>query len=927
MIVELQDNVRIYAERGCYCLGVGVFLPNNRSMGRIERQQLREIIDEVLPWVEQANSLLEHRAEVDKCARHAVEVLRRAVVDIRCDDEVQWRVLPFIARDTQFLTDVAQKSNQPEVTTDEHWALDRIAREGSEALDDVRFVVGARRFFSRGKQRAAGKAAANSLTQLHSWGIAKDAPQLLERLDQRVETVPDVSPAEALDDWVGLRYALADLGAPPETVPRAVVADLPSALQAIDRATKEERLSRSQAVAAGNEMRHLEVRKLLFEMPVERLRDVTRDRLRTAPLTDRGINTVQAVLSPCWNLEHVPGLGPTTATQIRGAAQTVRQMLYDDMPVRLQVENPTKEATELLRLLGAWDSARKITNATEDLDRAAALMPLESALSSTASHIAVFPVNSEVSGFLEAVELVGRRAQTFHESEASRLTLDPWEDFLARPSDYFAMLSELDLMPENEEKTQGDLPSEVVEAVRSLELNTQYLSASLRGYQSFGARFALVQRKVIIGDEMGLGKTVEALAVLAHLRAEGSHHSLVVCPASLVTNWVREIQSKSHLQPHRVHGRDLFSALTNWLRNGGVAVTTFEALSYIDVAFSRPELFSMPQPLEDLGCVVVDEAHFIKNPEAQRSQRSASFIRRAEHAVLLTGTPMENRIDEFRNLVGYLRPDLVVDSNELTPHRFHRQVAPAYLRRNQEDVLMELPDLIEVDDWLPMSPQDESSYRRAVASGNFMAMRQAAMSSGEKSEKLQRLLEIVEEAGANGHRVIVFSHFRDTLDKVASALPSNVFGPLTGSVPAAARQVLVDNFSKAAEGAVLVAQIIAGGVGLNIQAASVVVICEPQLKPTSEWQAIARAHRMGQLDTVQVHRLLSEASIDERIVDMLARKRALFEEFARVSVTAESAPEAFDVSEAHLARDIIAAERERIFGKQSINAPGKGVDA
>ena len=86
------------------------------------------------------------------------------------------------------------------------------------------------------------------------------------------------------------------------------------------------------------------------------------------------------------------------------------------------------------------------------------------------------------------------------------------------------MLSELGFLTEDEQKTHGDLPDDIVEAVRKLELDTEYLSASLRGYQGFGARFALVQRKVIIGDEMGLGKTVEALAVLAHLRSKGAHH-------------------------------------------------------------------------------------------------------------------------------------------------------------------------------------------------------------------------------------------------------------------------------------------------------------------------------------------------------------------------------------------------------------------
>ena len=549
---------------------------------------------------------------------------------------------------------------------------------------------------------------------------------------------------------------------------------------------------------------------------------------------------------------------------------------------------------------------RAAKGATTDLALKDAFTPLAHTLDNEVTHLLVIAGDRPITEFPDAAQRVVRLSRQLSGAGSATGSADPWDDFLDRPADYFALLAELGFITEDEQKTHGDLSDDIIEAVRNLELDTEHLSASLRGYQSFGARFALVQRKVIIGDEMGLGKTVEALAALAHLRAKGSHHFLVICPAAVVTNWIREIQSKSRLRPHRVHGPGRETAARNWVRTGGVAVTTFETLHW----FERHIL-----ALDDLGCVVVDEAHYIKNPAAQRSQRASAIIGLTDRAILLTGTPLENRIDEFRALVGYLRPDLVVDANELAPRRFRRQVAPAYLRRNQEDVLTELPELVEVEEWLPMSTADTAAYRDAVAAGNFMAMRQAALSRGHKSQKMQRLIEIVEEAEDNGRRVIVFSHFRDALDQVARSLPGQVFGPLTGSVPAAARQVMVDQFSASGHGAVLVSQIIAGGVGLNIQAASVVVICEPQLKPTTEWQAIARAHRMGQLHSVQVHRLLSEEGVDQRITEILARKRALFEDFARVSDTAGSAPEALDITEAELAREVVAAERERLFSR------------
>ena len=250
---------------------------------------------------------------------------------------------------------------------------------------------------------------------------------------------------------------------------------------------------------------------------------------------------------------------------------------------------------------------------------------------------------------------------------------------------------------------------------------------------------------------------------------------------------------------------DRGAAAEYWRRKGGVAVTTFDSLNWLHQNVSG---------LGELACVVIDEAHYIKNPDAIRTRNSRRLLDSCERAILLTGTPLENRIEEFRNLVGYLRPDLIVDATEIAPRRFRRQVAPAYLRRNQEDVLTELPELVEVEEWLPLTGADASAYREAVSDGNFMAMRQAAMLGGDKSTKVARLVEIVEEAEDNGRRVVVFSYFRDVLDQVAAALPGRVFGPLTGSVAPIKRQEMVDQFSNAGHGAVLVAQIVAGESGL-----------------------------------------------------------------------------------------------------------------
>jgi len=878
-------------------------------MNRDERQQLRALGEELSGWVNLADPIREHRSDIANRAVAAEAALRKAVVEVRHHDEVAWRVMLLRPQDREALHDLAAYQSLPRISTETNETLKRLTGEVAPALRDIQVLLGARRFFSSGSTREKATAAAEFLTKFRAWFVGSGMPnQLNELAGQKPSALGNVTVDQALSERIGLATTMGNLGGSAELLHVSSFADLQQARAKVANAAAEESASRSAAVNAGNEVRRVEAARIVAEMPIERLKEATRDRISTAPLNDAGIKTVLQVIN-AGSLQHLPGIGPTLATRIKGAAQTLWQTTYDEMPARIDIKRRTAEATELLRRLRVWDGVRRNIGGTDDLNLADELGPLSAALTSSVTSAVVFCAPSaSATGLLESIERLRQRARRLSDARQASDSGDPWDDFLTRPADYFALLSELGFITEDDEKTHGDLPDDIIEAVRALELKTEFLSASLRGYQSFGARFGLVQRKVVIGDEMGLGKTVEAIAVLAHLRANGSHHALVICPAAVVTNWVREVSSKSKLAAHRLHGADRGAAAEYWRRKGGVAVTTFDSLNWLHQNVSG---------LNELACVVVDEAHYIKNPDAIRTRNSRRLLDSCDRAILLTGTPLENRIEEFRNLVGYLRPDLIVDATEIAPRRFRRQVAPAYLRRNQEDVLTELPELVEVEEWLPLTGADAAAYRDAVSAGNFMAMRQAAMVGGDKSAKVARLVEIVEEAEDNGRRVVVFSYFRDVLDQVAAALPGRVFGPLTGSVAPIKRQEMVDQFSNAGHGAVLVAQIVAGGVGLNIQSASVVVICEPQLKPTMEWQAVARARRMGQLESVQVHRLLSEEGVDQRIREILARKAALFAEFARISETAESAPEAFDVSEAELAREIIAEERERLFAESA----------
>lgn len=868
-------------------------------MATVPRQLLKQIAADVSAWSLLARALTVDRDRIQVEADRAEFVFQHLSKDVD-DLGVQWKLLALNQELVDSLQALERHSALPKIPQVDAQALSVLSDEAVSACRSVAASYGLRRVFSTRATKVAAEAAASFLVQYHESALRLGLPDRLHKLDHRLRPDTPIALSDALSESVGLVQRIATKNTA-RLWPASTLAGFSDAVKDILQAVDNEVRLRANALAAGEAVRAAETNRLVRDMPVERLKDATRDRLRVSALLEAGITDVLGVLANRSRLTYLPGVGPTTARGMAGAAMTLWQATYDEMPIRLDLSRKADETSNLLRALTAWGDARAFAASGRFVDRVRAVTRAAEAITPEVTHVVVMSGRSSHADLKTFVAEVQDRAGVVRRSASD--SFESWDEFLLRPTEYFRMLQELGFNAEDEEKTHGELPEEVVEAIRSFELDTRRLTESLRGYQHFGARFALVQKKVLIGDEMGLGKTFEALAAIAHLASKGSRHTLVVCPAAVVTNWMREVQSKTDLPAIRLHGIDRTNGFKSWIRGGGVAVTTYETLAW----FER-------QPLGvDLACAIFDEAHYIKNPWSQRASRSRALIDKSERAILLTGTPLENKVEEFRNLIGYLRPDLVRDVDELRPRRFKQQVAPAYLRRNQEDVLSELPDLVEVDEWLEMSDSDEVAYRDAVWSKNFQEMRQSAMLQGEASAKVQRLIEIVEEAKENGRKVLVFSHYRNVLDQVCEVLSGDVIGPLTGAVPAAKRQDMVDQFAQAREGAVLVAQIQAGGVGLNIQAASVVVVCEPQLKPTIEWQAIARAHRMGQPQSVQVHRLLTDPGVDLRVTQILARKAKLFDEFARYSDTADSAPEAVDVSEAELVREVVSAERQRLF--------------
>ncbi len=491
-------------------------------------------------------------------------------------------------------------------------------------------------------------------------------------------------------------------------------------------------------------------------------------------------------------------------------------------------------------------------------------------------------VNSELPGAADKLYTEQCRVMLAEAGEA-------WTEFEKRPAEYYAKLEKfLDTYSAQAQRLGAAaviprkkalkemLPVDLADEVEKFELDTSCLDATLRGYQDFGVKYMLAQEHALVGDEMGLGKTIQAIAAMAHLWAKGAQHFLVICPASVLINWVREIRKFSTLPAYLLHGVDFADELIGWFNHGGIAVTNFEAI---------PKLKAAGELNLRLSLVVVDEAHFVKNPQAKRTANVKEIIDKADRAVFMTGTPLENNVKEMQNLIGMLSSELRGKLSN-NAKQFEKQACAVYLRRIREDVLAELPDKIEKEEWCDLGYEEKRVYRQEVNAGNFMGMRQVSWNVSDitKSSKAMRLQEIAQEAVEDGRKVIVFSFFLNTLQRVKDLFGEAAAGPITGSVPTAERQRIIDEFSSSETQKVLVCQAISGGTGLNIQAASVVVFCEPQIKPSIETQAISRAYRMGQVHDVLVYRLLADNTVDERIMELLAKKQGIFDEYAERSL-------------------------------------------
>jgi superfamily II DNA or RNA helicase len=420
--------------------------------------------------------------------------------------------------------------------------------------------------------------------------------------------------------------------------------------------------------------------------------------------------------------------------------------------------------------------------------------------------------------------------------------------------------------------------------------------AELRSYQENGYRWlkflSQAELGALLADDMGLGKTLQTLCAL-------EPPALVVCPASVLFNWAAEIERfRPQLTVSTYHGagRTLDSS-------ADVTLTTY-AIMRMDVAVLAARKWDT---------VVLDEAQTIKNPDSQVAR--AAYELPARFRVALSGTPVENRLTDLWSLFHFLHPGFlggradfeqryakpIADGDRQAAERLRARIKPFVLRRLKREVARELPPRTDVVLRVTLDDAERALYdsvraatqkdvlEQLAAGGNvlkaleaLLRLRQAAChrallpgQAAPGSSKLEVLLETLEEALDEGHKALVFSQWTSLLDLVEPELTRRGirFTRLDGST--ADRGAVVREFQENDAVPVMLLSLKAGGTGLNLTAADHVFLLDPWWNPAAEDQAADRAHRIGQERPVLVHRLIAQDTVEERILALQEKKRAL----------------------------------------------------
>lgn len=438
----------------------------------------------------------------------------------------------------------------------------------------------------------------------------------------------------------------------------------------------------------------------------------------------------------------------------------------------------------------------------------------------------------------------------------------------------------------------------------------EQLDSQLRIYQKIGVAWMvhLFRQGLsgILADDMGLGKTVQTIALIEACRRDNELPGmpwLVVCPASLVENWIREVK---RFAPSIVIGD---------LRSKSPSVETKTPVdlwigSYHRVARQIEELQQIT-----FGAVIADEAQHVKNPDTRNAE--ALKLLQAERRLMLTGTPLENRMEDLVSLFGFLMPgylkvpgkDYSLDARKAWLAQVPARVAPYILRRTRSQVLQELPERVDQTLFADMTSRQRQLYDRLEAQAGseikawlegeaqgkqrmkvlalLTRLRQASVEprtleaewSQQDSAKAVMFEEIVETALDSGSRLLVFSQFVSVLEiwrqDLAKKGITSCF--LHGGVKNEDRMKEVDRFQNDPQIPVFFLSLKVGGVGLNLTGADKVIVVDPWWNPAVEEQAVARAHRMGQTRSVHSLKMIASGTVEERVLALQQEKQQLLE--------------------------------------------------
>lgn len=445
--------------------------------------------------------------------------------------------------------------------------------------------------------------------------------------------------------------------------------------------------------------------------------------------------------------------------------------------------------------------------------------------------------------------------------------------------------------------------------------------ADLRPYQAKGAGWLhdRVERfgGALLADDMGLGKTVQTIALVECLFAAESAPSgvvLVVATATLLGNWRAEFGRFAPGRQVRIlHGAGRDEERERVVA-GDVILTSFSTLAR-DLAWHLKR---------DYQAIVVDEASLMRNPDTDHAKAIAKL--RSPRRIALTGTPVENGVRDLWSVFRFIQPgwlgsreefreryEMPLQSGEApgaVMERLKMKIQPFLLRRTKEQVAPELPAKLIIDEFCELSSEQQAVYRElliegrkrveAIAdSGNpgaarmqmltaLLRLRQTCcdlallgnerfqqMPIAGRSAKIQRLLELLEEAVSGGHKVLVFSQFQKQLVEIGKCLGEGNGSHLRLDGQTRNRQQMVEQFQSADGPPVFLISLKAGGYGLNLTAADTVIHFDPWWNPAAEAQATDRTHRIGQTRPVTVYRLLTRGTVEEKVVRLQAKKRDL----------------------------------------------------